>query len=206
MDVVDPGVDVVDPERRARGWSIPADFEAKPRRRSSRLSARTRMNIGPVWLTELAVIRPQAGSTSTLWSLPLTTSRPTADAAPARRGRGFRGPGAARPGIRLGCAPGGRRARHPWQAGGSARSQRCGRRASGRPVGLGGGLRDGVRGARAGAGRVRLGLLGGADLRSLRGVCVRSGRGQHGGGGGPKRMRPRRSSLRRSVVSCTPDA
>ena len=57
-----------------------------------------------------------------------------------------------------------------------------GRRASGRPVGLGGGLRDGVRGARAGAGRVRLGLLGGADLRSLRGVCVRSGRGQHGGG------------------------
>ena len=38
--------------------SIRGDSEAKLRRPSSRVPARTGVNIGPVWLTELAVIGP----------------------------------------------------------------------------------------------------------------------------------------------------
>ena len=52
----------------------------------------------------------------------------------------------------------------------------------GRPVRLGGGLRDGRRRASGGAGGVRLGLLGGSDVRAMRGLRGRSGRQQHAGG------------------------
>ena len=47
-------------------------------------------------------------------------------------------------------------------------------------MGLGGGLRDGG----GGAGSGRFGLLGGSDVRAVRGVCGGPGRGQHGGGVG----------------------
>ena len=55
------------------------------------------------------------------------------------------------------------------------------RREPGRPVGLSGGLRDGRGGTAACAVGVRSGLLGGADVRALRGVCGGPGFGQHGG-------------------------
>ena len=56
------------------------------------------------------------------------------------------------------------------------------RRAAGRPVRLGGRLRD-LRGCTGGGvGRVRRGVFGGADVRPVPGVCGRPGREQHGGG------------------------
>ena len=52
----------------------------------------------------------------------------------------------------------------------------------GDPVWLGGGLRDGGRRSGERVGGVRHGLLGGADVPTLRGLRGGSGRGQHGSG------------------------
>ena len=56
------------------------------------------------------------------------------------------------------------------------------RRASGRAVRVGGGLRERVDGACGGVGGVRRGVHGGVDVRTVRGVCGGPGRRQHGGG------------------------
>ena len=56
------------------------------------------------------------------------------------------------------------------------------RRAPGRPVWLGRGLRDGIGCAARRAAGVRRGLFRGADVRALRGLCRGPGRRQHGGG------------------------
>ena len=55
------------------------------------------------------------------------------------------------------------------------------RRAPGRPVWLDGGLRDGGVGPGGGAAGMRRGVLGGSDVRPVRGVCGGPGCGQHGG-------------------------